>query len=78
MHAALHLVWTDESTIYINFKELLENKASYEDMSHACAPYGDSHACKRIADILERGKFEPWVGKLKNLDYGKECYCKCK
>ena len=23
-------------------------------MSHACNPYGDGHACERIADILDR------------------------
>ena len=48
----LKLVGTDEETIYSNFKELLENKASYDAMSRASNPYGDGHACKRIADIL--------------------------
>lgn len=59
----LRLVGTDEETIYKNFKELLENPAAYESMSHACNPYGDGHACERIADILEFGKYEPWLGK---------------
>lgn len=49
----LKLVGTDENTIYRNFKELLENKLSYEAMSKASNPYGDGFACKRIADILE-------------------------
>lgn len=49
----LKLVGTDEDTIYRNFKELLENKLSYEAMSKASNPYGDGFACKRIADILE-------------------------
>ena len=53
----LKLVGTDEDVIYANFKELLENKASYDAMSHASNPYGDGFACKRIADILE-GKWE--------------------
>ena len=44
-----------EQTIYDNFKILLENKAEYEKMSHAANPYGDGHACERIADILEYG-----------------------
>lgn len=48
----LKLVGTDEEVIYANFKELLENKASYEKMAHASNPYGDGFACKRIADIL--------------------------
>lgn len=49
----LKLVGTDEQTIYDNFKELLENKKSYDAMAHASNPYGDGFACKRIADILE-------------------------
>ncbi|MCD8058657.1 MAG: UDP-N-acetylglucosamine 2-epimerase (non-hydrolyzing) [Bacteroides fragilis] len=49
----LKLVGTDEDTIYQNFKELLENKESYEAMAHASNPYGDGFACRRIADILE-------------------------
>ena len=59
----LRLVGTDEETIYKNFKELLENPAAYEAMSHACNPSGDGHACERIADILEFVKYDPWIGK---------------
>ena len=29
-------------------------------MSHACNPYGDGHACERIADILEGKNYKPW------------------
>ena len=57
----LRLVGTDEDAIYQSFKELLENNESYERMSHACNPYGDGHACERIADILEFGEYEPWT-----------------
>ena len=39
---------------------LLENSDEYEKMSKACNPYGDGHACKRIADILEKGTYSPW------------------
>lgn len=49
----LKLVGTDEEVIYKNFKELLENQEAYDKMAHACNPYGDGFACKRIADILE-------------------------
>lgn len=56
----LRLVGTDEETIYKNFKELLEDETAYNAMSHACNPYGDGQACKRIADILEFGKYEEW------------------
>ncbi|MBQ5953963.1 MAG: UDP-N-acetylglucosamine 2-epimerase (non-hydrolyzing) [Lachnospiraceae bacterium] len=59
----LKLVGTDEETIYRTFKLLLENKDEYEKMSHACNPYGDGHACNRIADILEYGEYEPWVAQ---------------
>lgn len=56
----LKLVGTDEETIYKSFKQLLENKEEYEKMSKACNPYGDGHACVRIADILEGKDYEPW------------------
>ena len=49
----LKLVGTDEEVIYKNFKELLENEEAYNKMSKANNPYGDGHACERIADILE-------------------------
>lgn len=52
----LRLVGTEEEVIYRNFKELLENRESYERMAHASNPYGDGKACQRIADILE-GEF---------------------
>lgn len=51
----LKLVGTDEEVIYNNFKELLDNKEAYNAMAHAANPYGDGHACVRIADILEVG-----------------------
>ena len=59
----LRLVGTDEESIYRNFKELLEDQEKYESMAKACNPYGDGNACKRIADIIECGEFEPWNTK---------------
>ena len=56
----LRLVGTDEEVIYNAFTELLENKEAYEAMSHASNPYGDGHACSRIADVLETGMCHPW------------------
>ena len=56
----LKLVGTDEEMIYSTFKLLLENKEEYNKMSHACNPYGDGHACERIADILEEKEYSPW------------------
>jgi UDP-N-acetylglucosamine 2-epimerase (non-hydrolysing) len=57
----LKLVGTDEKTIYNTFKLLLENSEEYEKMSKACNPYGDGHACERIADILEGKEYTPWI-----------------
>ncbi|MGO5306774.1 non-hydrolyzing UDP-N-acetylglucosamine 2-epimerase [Agathobacter sp. LCP21S3_B2] len=56
----LRLVGTKEETIYNNFKELLENQDAYNKMAHACNPYGDGHACERIADILEGKEYVAW------------------
>ena len=61
----LKLVGTDEEVIYSTFTELLENEKEYEKMSHACNPYGDGYACKRIADILELGVYEPWTADMR-------------
>ncbi len=51
----LKLVGTNEGVIYQSFRELLENQEAYQAMAHAANPYGDGHACERIADILETG-----------------------
>ncbi len=51
----LQLVGTDEAKIYTAFKTLIESKEAYERMSRASNPYGDGHACERIADILLKG-----------------------
>lgn len=59
----LRLVGTDEETIYRHFKELLEDPGAYDKMAQACNPYGDGHASKRIADILEFGTYDPWTAK---------------
>ena len=58
----LRLVGTEEEKIFEAFSELLENREAYEDMSKAVNPYGDGHACERIADILEGKGYEPWGG----------------
>lgn len=56
----LRLVGTKEENIYSTFKLLLEDEKEYKKMSHACNPYGDGHACERIADILEGKDYSPW------------------
>jgi len=50
----LKLVGTEEENVYNNLKLLLDNIDEYEKMSKASNPYGDGHACERIADILEQ------------------------
>lgn len=49
----LKLVGTQEETIYGSFLELLNDPAAYEKMARASNPYGDGHACERIADVLQ-------------------------
>lgn len=51
----LKLVGTEEEAIYSSFTELLDNKTAYNSMAQASNPYGDGHACERIADIIEFG-----------------------
>ena len=50
----LKLVGTSEDKIYDEFKTLLENGEEYKKMAHAVNPYGDGHACERIADTLRK------------------------
>lgn len=54
----LKLVGTNEETIYNEFTRLLNNKEVYEKMAQAANPYGDGKASIRIADIIEKGKYE--------------------
>lgn len=56
----LKLVGTNEESIYQSFVLLLNDRNEYEKMACACNPYGDGHACERIADILEGKRFKPW------------------
>ena len=56
----LKLVGTHEDVIYNEFTKLLDNKDEYNKMAHAANPYGDGHACKRIADILEDKPYKPF------------------
>lgn len=48
----LKLVGTEEMRIYNEFSQLLSDKEEYDTMSKASNPYGDGHACERIANIL--------------------------
>ena len=50
----LKLVGTDEETIYKEFNRLLTDKVAYDAMSKVSNPYGDGHACERIARVLQK------------------------
>ena len=50
----VHLVGTDHDKIMYEVITLLEDDEAYTKMSKAVNPYGDGHACRRIADILCR------------------------
>ena len=54
----LKLVGTNEEVIYNEFTNLLDNEEKYAKMAKAVNPYGDGHACERIADILEGKPFQ--------------------
>lgn len=56
----LKVVGTDESAIYKEFTALLNDADEYNKMAKATNPYGDGHACGRIADILEGKNFQEW------------------
>ena len=50
----LLLVGTQEKPLYEAIRELLTDPVHYAKMEQANNPYGDGHACERIAEILER------------------------
>jgi len=50
----LKLVGTSESKIFEETRRLLTDADYYDKMSNAVNPYGDGHACERIAEALAR------------------------
>ena len=47
------LAGTEEEGIFSLAAELLRDEGAYHAMAHAGNPYGDGHACRRIADSIE-------------------------
>ena len=47
------LAGVEEDAIFSLAQELLTNAQAYSAMAHAVNPYGDGHACRRIADAIE-------------------------
>lgn len=50
----VHLVGTDYNKIVTEVSTLLDDPIAYDKMSKAVNPYGDGHACERIADYLRK------------------------
>lgn len=48
----VHLVGTDYNKIVTEVSTLLDDPIAYDKMSKAVNPYGDGHACERIADYF--------------------------
>ena len=47
------LAGVDEKDVYTLGAQLITDKGAYDAMAHAANPYGDGHACERIADAIE-------------------------
>ena len=47
------LAGVEQAAIVSMASQLLESPSAYENMAHAVNPYGDGHACARIADAIE-------------------------
>lgn len=48
----VRVVGVNEDDIYVSAVSLLDSESEYVKMAHAVNPYGDGHACERIAKIL--------------------------
>ena len=49
----VRLAGVEYDAIVAMAEELLTDRGAYEAMAHAVNPYGDGHACGRIADAVE-------------------------
>jgi UDP-N-acetylglucosamine 2-epimerase len=52
------LIGTNRDRIVSEASRLLSDDGAYQAMSHAVNPYGDGHACERIAQALLH-----WAGR---------------
>ena len=48
----VRLAGVEEEVIFQMASRLLSDRAEYDKMAHAANPYGDGHACRRIADAI--------------------------
>lgn len=51
---AVKLVGTDSQNIFLAAEKLLNDSASYQQMSNIRNPYGDGHACEKIIKSLQK------------------------
>ncbi len=49
----VQMAGTEKTEIFRMASRLLSDEAAYAAMAHAVNPYGDGHACRRIADAIE-------------------------
>ena len=49
----VRLAGVEEEAVFSQAARLLTDPAAYAAMAHAVNPYGDGHACRRIADAVE-------------------------
>ena len=49
----VRLAGVDQKTIVEMASKLIDSPEAYAEMAHAVNPYGDGHACRRIADAIE-------------------------
>ena len=49
----VRLAGVDQKTIVEMASSLIDSPEAYAEMAHAVNPYGDGHACRRIADAIE-------------------------
>lgn len=47
------LAGVEEENIFRLASDLISDRAAYDRMAHAVNPYGDGHACRRIADAIQ-------------------------
>lgn len=52
MAGTVKVVGVEECAIYMAAKQLLTDEGEYHRMAQAVNPYGDGHACERIAELL--------------------------
>lgn len=61
-----HISFCDERFQFTwDFSLIIILHFNNEQMSKTCNPYGDGHACERIADILEGKAYSLWIPSTK-------------